>query len=160
MNTAGNGGILPPTQTKVTTGGGGDDDNDNDKTAAEVNTLVEELAGTEAENEAVRNRAKLAGLVHLSPDSLVGSYFHRVENGEIEWEGIVVGEMQPGMYLLHVTSGLEGAATHHAQVILGLEHLTAKDDGYEFRFYDNEETMRLAYVEFVGPLAFKEGGEG
>jgi len=83
----------------------------------------------------------------LSPLSLVGSWFHRLENGEIIWDGVVVGEVQPGRYLCLVRKGLEG--DFEAQVIMPIDSMLAKDEGYEWRFYDDKETMIEAYAAYV-----------
>lgn len=93
-----------------------------------------------------RDRSALAREVELDPMSLSGSYFHRVENGEIVWAGIVVGEVQAGMYLCQVEQGLEGADRVKVQVIIRIEQMLCGDPGYEFRFYDTEQDMTLAYA--------------
>lgn len=85
----------------------------------------------------------------LSPASLVGSFCHRVENGEIVWEGAVLGEPGPGAYLVELTSSLPGQGRLPVQVLATLDSMLAKDEGYEWRFYDSEEAMRSGYAEFV-----------
>ncbi len=96
-----------------------------------------------------RDRKALASEVELNPLSLAGSYFHRLENGEIVWDGIVVGEPQPGVYLLQVRKGLDGLERTEAQVLMPLTKMVAADEGYEFRFYDTQGSMVDAYAEFV-----------
>jgi hypothetical protein len=96
-----------------------------------------------------RDREKLAAEVELDPTSLSGSWFHRIENGEIVWDGIVVGEPQPGVYLLSVRRGLSHGDETKAQVAMPLTAMTAKDEGYEFRFYDTREQMFDAYAKYV-----------
>lgn len=104
-----------------------------------------------------RDRAGLAEEAELSPMSLVGSYFHRVENAEIVWEGLVVGEVQPGMYLCQITGGLEGADKARVQVVVALTNMTASDVGYEWRFYDTVEARTLAYAEYLVALGRHDG---
>ena len=111
--------------------------------------LVAETPGVSA-----RDRYAIAELVELDPGSLVGSYFHRVENGSIVWDGLVVGDLG-GCYLLDVTSGLAGAEQCSAQIVLPLDALFSKDEGYEFRFYDSASDMREAFAEYLTT----EGGE-
>jgi hypothetical protein len=103
----------------------------------------------EAPSTEGRDRRKLAAEVELDPMSLVGSYCHRVENGEIVWAGIVVGEVQPGRYLIELDGCLEGAKSRSVQVIQSIDSLLAKDEGYEWRFYNTELAMKDAYAEHV-----------
>lgn len=104
----------------------------------------------EGKPDVLRDRAALAAEVELNPQNLVGSYFHRIENGEMVWGGIVVGEIRSGpedtIYLVHVYGdGLEGSPKAGAQVAITLSRMLAKDEGYEWRFYDTEEAMREAF---------------
>lgn len=87
-----------------------------------------------------RNRRELATTVELNPNGLSGSYFHRVEGGEVVWAGVVVGEVQPGKYLCQVDKGLDGADRVKVQVIVPIEHML----GGEYRFYDTEQDATLA----------------
>lgn len=93
-----------------------------------------------------RSRKALADEVELSPGSLVGSYCHRVENGRITYAGQVVGEIQPGKYLVQIDL-FEGVKD--VQVVYPLEEMLAKDVGYEWRFYDTREAMQEAYVQYA-----------
>jgi hypothetical protein len=115
-----------------------------DKPDAAGEELAEELEELEAEpvmpDDDSRNRKALAESVGLTPDSLSGSFFHRIENGLIYWEGLVVGEVQAGVYLCTITNGLEGITEEtRASVLVDLVNMTAKDVGYEWRFFDTEE---------------------
>lgn len=96
-----------------------------------------------------RDRRAFAADLPLNPLSLVGSYFHRVENGEMVWQGIVVGEPQAGKYLCQVEGALPGAADAKVQVIVPLDAMLSKDEGYEWRFYDSEQAMVEAFAEWV-----------
>jgi hypothetical protein len=111
------------------------------------------IAAAEADAEAPttegRDRKALAAEVELNPQSLVGSYFHRVENGEMVWGGVIVGEVQAGAYLAQVLQGLEGHVTGRAQVIVQIDQMVVKDEGYEWRFYDSENAMREAFAEYL-----------
>jgi hypothetical protein len=98
-----------------------------------------------------RDRRGLAAEVELSPVSLVGSYFLRLDNAEVMWWGVVVGEVQPGHYLCHVESGLEHG---DAQVVMTLDRMLGHEEGYEWRFFDTEEKMKLGYAEYLA-----RGGE-
>lgn len=96
-----------------------------------------------------RSRKALAGQVELDPHSLFGSYFHRLENGEMVWQGQVVGEPQAGVYLCQISGSLPGTTRQPAQIVAKLDDMLARDEGYEWRFYDTEEAMITAYAEYV-----------
>jgi len=114
------------------------------------------LAGADQPPEATdRDRRKLASEAGLSIASLIGSWFHTLENGTIIWAGLVVAEVQPGKYLCQVTKGLAGNTTGTAQLVFDLERMLARDEGYEFRFYDREDVQVEAFVEYD----LTEGGE-
>jgi hypothetical protein len=52
-----------------------------------------------------RNRRKAISEVDLAPESLVGSWFRCFEAERPRLQGVVVGEVQPGLYLLDVEAG-------------------------------------------------------
>jgi hypothetical protein len=77
----------------------------------------------------------------LDPTSLVGSYFHRLDGAErLMWQGIVVGEPQPGIYLVQLFDWVGERGHQRVVTILDI----TQGDG-EWRFYDTEEWMALAY---------------
>jgi hypothetical protein len=124
-----------------------------DKPDEEGQELADELGEQPAHNalpaDPFRNRKAVAASVDLGPDSLSGSYFHRIENGIIVWEGQVVAEVQAGIYLCTVTNGLEGVTEQtNAQVLMDLVHMVAKDVGYEWRFFDTEEAAADARRQY------------
>lgn len=91
-----------------------------------------------------RDRRGTATGVDLDPGSLPGSYFHRVEAGQIVWAGVVVAEPQPGKYLFQVDEGLEGADRGvRPQVPISLDQMLAEEPG-TWRFYDTEQDQVLA----------------
>lgn len=99
-----------------------------------------------------RNRKDYVSKCELSPETLVGSWFHTVEDDVIVWQGIVVAEPQPGVYLLHVDTLEPGA--RNVQCLVGLEKMV--DEGKEddegtsaWRFFDTEEQARSAYAEWL-----------
>ncbi len=96
-----------------------------------------------------RNSRGLAADADLNPMSLVGRWFHRIENGTMVWAGIVVGEPQPGKYLIELDRCAEGAKGRSVQVLADLDSMLAKDEGYEYRFYDTESQMQDAYAEYL-----------
>lgn len=91
-----------------------------------------------------RDRRGLATGVDLDPHSLPGSYFHRVEAGQIIWAGVVVGEPQDGKYLFQVDEGLEGADRGvRPQIPISFDQMLADEPG-TWRFYDTEQDQVLA----------------
>jgi hypothetical protein len=83
----------------------------------------------------------------FNPGSLVGSWFHRLENDRIVWQGAVVAEPQPGSYLLEIDTLDVGAK--NVQRLISLEMMLNDDEGYDWRFYDDEERAKTAYREWV-----------
>lgn len=85
--------------------------------------------------------------VQLDPQSLVGSWFHRLEDDVIVWQGVIVGEPQAGVYLAEIET--EAVGSRNVQRLLTMDRLTADDDANAFRFYDTEQLARGAYAEWV-----------
>ena len=45
----------------------------------------------------------------MKPEKLVGKYFHSVnETNKSEWRGVVIGELQPGWYLVQLFEWTSG----------------------------------------------------
>lgn len=74
-------------------------------------------------------------LHELNPRSLVGSYF--LSGLKTQWQGCVVAEPAPGVYLVELFSWTGGASTH--QRIIRLE------DMFDWRFFDTAEWMTGDY---------------
>lgn len=131
----------PPT-VPVKTGGGGDDGEDDGR-------VLPALSNPEAPSELIKQRKQL--IEHedfeFSPGSLVGSWFHRLENDRMVWQGAVVAEPQPGVYLLQVDR--LGPGAEQVQRLVKLEQLVNDEDGYDWRFYDTENEARSAYAKWV-----------
>jgi len=89
-----------------------------------------------------RDRAKLAAEVELDPMSLSGSYCHRCEGGNPVEDGLVVGEVQPGKYLIKF---------RRSQRVVPLDEIVRD----EWRFYDTEQDRTLAWAEHLA----REGAE-
>ena len=71
-----------------------------------------------------------------STTSLVGSYFH--SGHERGWQGVVVAEVSPGVFLVELFEWVSGTA--ELQTLVKLEVML--DEGWTF--YDNSEWMRNA----------------
>jgi hypothetical protein len=76
------------------------------------------------------------GWRRLPPGSLVGSFFH--SDAEREWQGAVVAEPHPGVYLVELFEWLAGSSTS--------QHLVRIEDLVGWQFYDSAEWMDSAYT--------------
>lgn len=83
----------------------------------------------------------------LNPHSLVGSWFLRLEDGDVVWLGAVVGEPAQGVYLLSVDRLAPGA--NRVQRLVKLDQMSDDDDGNGWRFYDDEESCRVAWAAWL-----------
>jgi hypothetical protein len=83
------------------------------------------------------SRDRLAGVVDRPPEptSLVGSYFH--SGWQQGWQGCVVAEPAPGVYLVERFSWLAGESLDQQLVPIG--------DMTDWQFYDTAEWMRNTY---------------
>ena len=79
--------------------------------------------------------AQLNGVPHRD-DSLVGSYFHA--DGKRGWQGCVVAEPSPGVYLVELFGWLAGDST--GQQLVRIEEML------HWTFYDNADWMNNAYT--------------
>ena len=134
-------GGTPPTQTpptvKSTTGGNGGDDE---------TTVI--LPGAEGVASSKTRKALITGPdFEFSPGSLVGSWFHRLDNDRMVWQGAVVAEVAPGTYLLQIDRLDAGA--DNVQRLVPLTALTNDEDGYDWRFYDSEREAQIAYAAWI-----------
>ena len=97
----------------------------------------------------------------FSPTSLLGSYCHRVDpNDGMIWEGRIVGHMAEGqgenVYLVELTQSVEGQKRIPVQMPVRFAEMINKDDGHEWRLYDDEETMRAAAAEYIATVKTEE----
>jgi hypothetical protein len=127
----------PPT-TPARTGGGGDDDGQQ--------VMVPGHAHPGPGGPTRKAFIEAPGF-EFSPASLVGSWFHRLENDRMVWQGAVVAEPQPGVYLLQVDRLDVGA--QNVQRLVAMASLLNDDDGYDYRFYDTQREAQAAYAEWV-----------
>lgn len=71
----------------------------------------------------------------LTSDSLVGSFFH--SDAGRGWQGCIVAEPMPGIYVAELFDWLVGASTH--------QELLRHEDMVGWQFYDDADWMRNAY---------------
>jgi hypothetical protein len=86
-----------------------------------------------------RNRERDAVGQALDPKSLVGSYFYG--DPTRQWQGTVVAEAAPTVYLVEIHDWLVGASLH--------QELVRLEDMAGWRFYDTSEWMSNAYRDGV-----------
>jgi hypothetical protein len=107
----------------------------------------------------------------LSPDTLCGSWFHVLVEGEMIWKGVVVGEVQAGRYLCQIDVLESGA--EQVQRVFSLDTLMGLGDearrliegavsgatapvigpSIEWRLFDSEDKANAAYVTWVSRSA-------
>ena len=131
-------GSTPPTTPASTakTGGGGE----------ESSVTVPQSVQSEASSKSRKALVEHPDF-EFSPASLVGSWFHRLENDEMVWQGVVVAEPQAGTYLCQVDRFAPGQS--NVQRLITMQMLTNDDDGYGWVFYDTEAEAREAYATYV-----------
>jgi hypothetical protein len=72
------------------------------------------------------------------PEALVGQYFHSIEdNGTLKWQGVVIGNPEPGWYLLQLFEWLAGEP--NVRRLIRIEALG------NWLFYQSGEAMVHSY---------------
>jgi len=69
--------------------------------------------------------------------ALLGRFFHSVEDGKIGWQGSIVGNPEPGWYLVQLFGWLDGSPN--------VQRLMRIEDMREWLFYDDTEMMQFSY---------------
>lgn len=135
-NSGGGGSVVPVTPTK--TGGDGPDPSQDqgvirmDEDEPQIKVRKEFVTGED---------------FSFNPVSLIGSWFHRLENDEILWQGVIVGEPGPGHYLCEISRMAPGA--ENVQVIINVKDMLLADEGYEWRFFDSEDKATVAFQDWT-----------
>jgi len=72
-------------------------------------------------------------------DSLIGQFFHSIskDTGNIEWQGYVIGNPEPGWYLLQLFEWLMGEPN--------VCRLVRIEDMKDWLFYESAEDMKFSY---------------
>jgi hypothetical protein len=68
--------------------------------------------------------------------SLLGRYFHSIEKERLSWQGIIVGNPEPGWYLVQLFSWLDGSP--NVQLLVKFESM------HDWLFYDDSEMMQFS----------------
>jgi hypothetical protein len=83
------------------------------------------------------NRLSAVTKAPKRPNSLVGSFFHSTHTPG--WQGCIVAEVAPAVYLVELFGWLAGESTS--------QHLVKLDDMGDWTFYDDAEWMNDSYPE-------------
>ena len=85
----------------------------------------------------------------ISRSELLGQFFHSIgkDDGKVEWQGIVVGNPEPGGYLVQLFEWLMGEPN--------LRRLVNIEDMEHWLFYEDQEGMKFSYDHG----AAREGGK-
>jgi hypothetical protein len=92
-------------------------------------------SGQRTGGKSTSDRLTAATQTGLRTDSLVGSFFH--SDAEHSWQGCVVAEVAPTVYLVELMSWIDGSGTSQKRVRL--------EDMKGWVYYDDAEWMRNAY---------------
>jgi hypothetical protein len=68
---------------------------------------------------------------------LVGSFFHTVKDGNLEWQGYVVENPEPGWYLVQLYEWLMGDESHRTLVRI--------ETMQDWMFYANSDAMNFSF---------------
>jgi hypothetical protein len=118
-----------------------------EEAAAEGQAALGALAATPEGPSLDRERESDVTSRPFNPQSLVGSWFHRLDaNDNITCQGSVVADVappgQPGIYLCELHQWKDGGSAF--QELVSLSELCEPEDGGSYRFYDHDEWMRMA----------------
>lgn len=80
------------------------------------------------------------------PTNLVGQYFHSLKDGKIHWQGLVIGNPEPGWYLLQLYEWLGGSP--NVQQLKRIEEMS------DWLFYDSAEDLQFSHDSGLA----REGG--
>jgi len=69
----------------------------------------------------------------VKQSGLIGSYFHTIENEDINWQGLVLSSPEPMYYLCQLFSWMDGSGS-----LRKLVHIEQMKD---WLFYDSNEQM-------------------
>lgn len=77
---------------------------------------------------------------------LAGRFFHSVEAGKIKWQGVVIGNPEPGWYVVQLFDYVMGEPN--------VQRIVRIEDMRQWLFYPNSETMQFSFERGVA----REGG--
>jgi hypothetical protein len=151
----------PPTKVPTKTGGnGGDDGGSIDVPSVDV-AQEDEQPILKRRVDLLHGKLSQSRLPEdyefsLSPSSLVGSWFHRLENDAIVWQGVVVGmggqlPQEGPVYLCQIDRLDQGA--EGVQRLIPLSRMVNDEDGYDWRFYDSQAEAKAAYAAWIAAEA-------
>ena len=80
---------------------------------------------------------------------LFGQYFHKIENGKITWQGLVIGKLEQGFYLVQLFEWLMGEPS--------IQRIVTIEEMRDWFFYDSAEQMIFSYEHGSAKRHRKEG---
>ncbi len=113
----------------------------------------------------------------LEPDSLVGSWFHVFDAGELIWQGVIVGQPATDRYLcqidvleqgteqvqrvfsLDTILGLGEDGRRVAENAIGDQQVPVIAPALEWRLYDSEQKAQAAFANWASCRALSESRE-
>lgn len=78
--------------------------------------------------------------------SLVGQFFHSIDkqSGKVEWQGVVIGNPEPGFYYVQLFEWEAGEES--------VRRVVPFSDMIPWLFYEDSDAMNFSYAEgFAGP---------
>ena len=84
-------------------------------------------------------KRKISRRALIPPNPLVGQYFHSLarDTGKVEWQGMIIGNPEPGWYLLQLFEWMMGEPN--------VRRLAQIDDMEHWLFYSDAAAMRFSY---------------
>jgi hypothetical protein len=89
---------------------------------------------------------KKATPINDQKTELVGQFFHSIKDGQVHWQGSIIGNPEPGWYLLQLYEW--GFGQPNVQRLVKIEDMAG------WLFYDTTEGMQYSYDHGVA----REGG--
>jgi len=87
--------------------------------------------------------------VSKNVNPLVGQFFHSIENGDVKWQGLVLGNPESGWYLVRLFEWLTGSPT--------VNRLVKIEEMSQWLFYSNSEEMAFSYEHGCAWSAVRTG---
>jgi len=115
--------------------------------AAENQATMDQLA---ASPDHGRERESDVTTRPFNCQSLNGSWFHKLDaDGKVELQGSIIADVappgQPGIYLVELHQWMDGRSAY--QTLIPLRAMTEPEDGGSWRFYDDDQWMRMAHLD-------------
>ncbi len=96
----------------------------------------------------MKDSERIAGR-RLAPAILVGQYFHSLgkDDGKVEWQGVIIGNPEPGWYLVQLFEWLMGEPN--------VRRLVRIEDMADWLLYEDAKSMKFSWDKGLA----REGGK-